>query len=57
MSKRRLCSKCLVTAAIKPGAAPTGWWHFNKYTTKKGNTYTGTFCPKCSDKVYAENES
>ena len=32
------------------------WWHFSGYTTKAGNTYNGTYCPKCSENVYRENK-
>ena len=34
----------------------TGWWQFNNYKTNLGNTYSGHYCPACSNRIYEENK-
>lgn len=52
------CSRCLIQHWYPPHQQghPTGWWHFSRYRTATGDEYTGSYCPSCSRKVYAENK-
>lgn len=49
------CGKTTRKTAIQLIRDCEQWWYFSNYKTKQGNLYSGTHCPECSDKVYAEN--
>lgn len=57
MAHFKTCSECGyktdkgAVALLRDGEQ---WWHFSGYTTKQGNTYSGLYCPKCSEDVYRE---